>query len=198
MVKKQSLLSFLISGASSDEQIFKTCDPLSPALSDCTISMDIKRIDVWKSGGYHKIVKSITKTFSSYLQRRPILVANVMGCYSTQSELARHDSRAHVQQLTIFSTTPACFARHATRAVNITDSTLFQWNLDSGFHSLLGFRSTCLSSILDSKALDSGFHEQNFPGFWILQGKISQIIESRYPYMTQSTSQTFSYLFTHI
>ena len=44
----------------------------------------------------------------------------VMGCYSTQSELARYDSRAHVQQLTIFSITPACFARHATRDVNIT------------------------------------------------------------------------------
>ena len=43
-----------------------------------------------------------------------------MGCYSTQSELARHDSRAHVQQLTIFSTTPAWLARHATREVNIT------------------------------------------------------------------------------
>ena len=44
----------------------------------------------------------------------------VMGCYSTQSELARHDSRAHVQKLTIFSTTLACFASHATRDVNIT------------------------------------------------------------------------------
>ena len=43
-----------------------------------------------------------------------------MGCYSTQSELAGHDSRAHVQQLTIFSTTLACFARHAIRDVNIT------------------------------------------------------------------------------
>ena len=42
---------------------------------------------------------------SSYLQRRPVLVVNVMGCYSTESELARQDSRAHVQQLTIFSTT---------------------------------------------------------------------------------------------
>ena len=47
-------------------------------------------------------------------------IPTVMGCYSTQSELARHDSRAHVQQLTIFSITPACFARHATREVNIT------------------------------------------------------------------------------
>ena len=44
----------------------------------------------------------------------------LLGCYSTQSELARHDSRAHIQQLTIFSTTPACFACHATRDVNIT------------------------------------------------------------------------------
>ena len=51
-------------------------------------------------------------------QGQPFHVA-VMGCYSTQSELARHDSRAHVQQLTIFSTTPACFARHATRDVDI-------------------------------------------------------------------------------
>ena len=44
----------------------------------------------------------------------------VMGCYSTQSEWARHDSRAHVQQLTILSTTLACFAHHATRDKNIT------------------------------------------------------------------------------
>ena len=44
----------------------------------------------------------------------------VMGCYSTQSELARHDSRAHVQRLTIISTTTACFARNATPDVNIT------------------------------------------------------------------------------
>ena len=29
--------------------------------------------------------------------------------------------------------------------------------------------SEYLSSILDSKALDSGFHEENFPEFWILQ-----------------------------
>ena len=49
-----------------------------------------------------------------------------MGCYSTESELARHDSRAHVQQLTIFSTTPACFARYATRDVNITYETFIE------------------------------------------------------------------------
>ena len=76
----------------------------------------------------------------------------------------------------------------------IQDSSLFQWNLDSRFHSLVGY----LSSILDSKALDSGFHKQNFPGFRILQAKIFQIPESGYPYMGRSTSQTFSDLFTHI
>ena len=59
----------------------------------------------------------------SYLQRRPLIVANVIGCYHTQSELARHDSRAHVQQLTIFSTTLACFAHRATHDVDITDCT---------------------------------------------------------------------------
>ena len=76
----------------------------------------------------------------------------------------------------------------------VLDSSLFQWNLDSRFHSLVGY----LSSILDSKALDSGFHKQNFPGFRILQAKIFQIPESGYPYMGRSTSQTFSDLFTHI
>ena len=47
-----------------------------------------------------------------------------MGCYSTQSELARYDSRAHVQQLTIFSTTLACFVRHATRDINIAPASV--------------------------------------------------------------------------
>ena len=47
-------------------------------------------------------------------------LARLMGYYSPQSELARHDSRARVQQLPIFSTTPACFVRHATSYVNIT------------------------------------------------------------------------------
>ena len=41
----------------------------------------------------------------------------------------------------------------------VLDSSLFQWNLDSRFHSLVGY----LSSILDSKALDSGFHIKIFP-----------------------------------
>ena len=41
---------------------------------------------------------------------------------------------------------------------------LFQWNLDSGFQLLVGFRiPTAVSS--DSKAQDSGFHEEKFPRF---------------------------------
>ena len=58
----------------------------------------------------------------------------------------------------------------------VLDSSRFQWNLDSRFHSLVGY----LISILDSKALDSGFHRQDFPGFRILQVKIFQIPESGY------------------
>ena len=58
----------------------------------------------------------------------------------------------------------------------VLDSSLFQWNLDSRFHSLVGY----LISILDSKALDSGFHRNNFPGFRILQAKIFQTPESGY------------------
>ena len=76
----------------------------------------------------------------------------------------------------------------------VLDSSLFQWNLDSRFHALVGY----LISILDSKALDFGFHKQNFPGFRILQAKIFQIPESGYPYLEGSTIQTFSDQFTHI
>ena len=82
------------------------------------------------------------------------------------------------------------------------------WIPGAGFQSFSverGFWIPCLSgileylsSILDSKVLDSGYHEQNFPGFWILQARISQILESGYPYMGRSTSQTFSDLFTLI
>ena len=39
------------------------------------------------------------------------------------------------------------------------------------------------SCILDSKAQDSEFHKQKFPRFWIPQAKISQIPESRLPYL---------------
>ena len=52
----------------------------------------------------------------------------------------------------------------------VLDSSLFQWNLVSRFHSVVGY----LSSILDSKALDSRFHKQNFPGFRIHKQKFSK------------------------
>ena len=42
----------------------------------------------------------------------------------------------------------------------VLDSPICQWNLDSGFQSLVG-----LGCFPDSKAQDSGFHKQNFPGF---------------------------------
>ena len=47
----------------------------------------------------------------------------------------------------------------------LLDSSLCQWNLDSGFHSLVGFRIPCLSCIPDSKTQDSRFNKQTFPGF---------------------------------
>ena len=47
-----------------------------------------------------------------------------------------------------------------------------------------------LSCILDSKALDSGFHNQNLPGYRLLQVKISQIPESRFSYKEQWTVST--------
>ena len=40
----------------------------------------------------------------------------------------------------------------------VLDTSLLQWKLDSRFYSLVG----CLSSILDSKALDSGFRIKIF------------------------------------
>ena len=40
-----------------------------------------------------------------------------------------------------------------------------------------------LSYIRDSKAKDSGFHKQNFPGFRIPQVNISQIPEYGFPFM---------------
>ena len=76
---------------------------------------------------------------------------------------------------------------------------------DSGFHTVdsgfqvvvipvrsveLGFQMPIVSGIPDSfscvpdsKAQDSGFHKQNFPGFRIPQANISQIPESGFPYM---------------
>ena len=69
-----------------------------------------------------------------------------------------------------------CGSHSMDSGFRVLDSSLFQWNLDSRFHSLVGY----LISILDSKALDSGFHRNNFPGFRILQAKIFQTPESGY------------------
>ena len=52
----------------------------------------------------------------------------------------------------------------------VLDSSLFQWNLDSRFHSLMEY----LSSILDSKALDSGFHIKIFPDSGSYKQKFSR------------------------
>ena len=52
----------------------------------------------------------------------------------------------------------------------VMDSILSQWSLDSGFQSLVGFRSSG-SCIPDSKATDFVFHNQSFPGFRIPQTK---------------------------
>ena len=56
----------------------------------------------------------------------------------------------------------------------VLDSSICQWNLDSGFQSLLVFRIPW-AVIPDSKEQDSGFHRQNFPAFWIQSAKISRI-----------------------
>ena len=59
---------------------------------------------------------------------------------------------------------------------------LCQWNMDSGFQSLVGSVLDSLSCIPDSKAQDSGFHELNFPRFRIPHAKILRISESVFPY----------------
>ena len=88
--------------------------------------------------------------------------------------------------------------------MNLDSQSSSQSSTSAGFQSLsvergfwipfLSGISEYLSSILDAKALDSGFQEQNFPEFLIPQARISQILESGYPYMGRSTSQTFSNL----
>ena len=54
---------------------------------------------------------------------------------------------------------------------------------DSRFQISLSL-SVEFAVILDSnRQWDSGFHEPNYPGFWISQAKISGIPESGFPYM---------------
>ena len=47
----------------------------------------------------------------------------------------------------------------------VLDSSLCQWNLDSGFQSFVGFRIPRLSCIPDSKTQDSRFNKQTIHGF---------------------------------
>ena len=48
----------------------------------------------------------------------------------------------------------------------VLDSSLFQWNLDSGFQYLVGFRDFCAVFRTPNYRI-SEFHMQNFPGFRI-------------------------------
>ena len=79
---------------------------------------------------------------------------------------------------------PFCFLSESQTLFGIGAGrpSLCQWNLGSGFQSLLGFPDS-LSSILDSKAQDSGFHKQNVLGSRIPHAKISRIPRSGFSYM---------------
>ena len=60
----------------------------------------------------------------------------------------------------------------------VLDSSICQWNLDSGFQSFVGFRIPW-AVFSDSKTQDSGFHKQNFPGFSYM-GRIVRLRFSLY------------------
>ena len=76
------------------------------------------------------------------------------------------------------------------RGLQILDSCICHYNLDSGFHSFSGIPDS-LSCIPHSKTQDSRFfifQEQNFPRFRIPQANISGISESEFPYMGSFSS----------
>ena len=75
--------------------------------------------------------------------------------------------------------------------LQVLDSSLCQWNLDSGFQSLVWFG--ILSCIPDSKAQDSGFHKQSFPWLRIPEEKISWIPESKFPYKGQRVQKLIGF-----
>ena len=84
---------------------------------------------------------------------------------------------------------------------------LCQWNLDSGFQWLVGFRIPWAvfwiqkPRIPDSRVktwfLDSAFHKQNLPGFRITQAKICRIPESGVLYTGQISRTDASLSCTH-
>jgi len=63
----------------------------------------------------------------------------------------------------------------------VLDSSLFQWNLDSGFQSLVGIRIPWNVFWIPKPRIPNST-SQIFPVFWIPQSKISQILESWLPY----------------
>ena len=70
------------------------------------------------------------------------------------------------------------------------DSSLCQWNFDSGSPAIVSGIPDSMCVIPDSKAEDSGFSKQNFPGYCLPQAKIFQIPESGLPLIT-SPLKTF-------
>ena len=57
-----------------------------------------------------------------------------------------------------------CGFHRVDSGFQVLNSSLCQWNLDSGFQIVSGIPDS-LSSIPDSKVQHFGFHKQNFPGF---------------------------------
>ena len=71
----------------------------------------------------------------------------------------------------------------------VLDSGLIQWNLDSGFHSLVGFRIPwAVFWIPKPRILDST--SKIFPDFGFYMSKFSQIPESGFTYMGGSRGGT--------
>ena len=68
IIKLKSSLPLFIFNVSSDEQVLQSFDPFSPTLSDCTICMDVERIEVWKNGGHHTVV---TQTLELHRNSEP-------------------------------------------------------------------------------------------------------------------------------
>ena len=73
--------------------------------------------------------------------------------------------------------------------LQVLDSSLCQWNLDSGFQSLVWFRNLELYSGFQSP----GFHKQSFPWLRIPEEKISWIPESKFPYKGQRVQKLIGF-----
>ena len=102
-------------------------------------------------------------------------------------EMTENDNRASIYDIMYRALSIFCPMLGNIRQFWIPDSTL--WIPDSNYRIPdlflveLGFRIPIVSGIPDSKAQDSGFHQQKFPRFRIPHGKISRIKEPGFPYM---------------